>query len=107
MQELLLRVRDSLFAVFHVLQLPDNDSAAQHMFFRAMQTFDDMQTALCLSHAGLDKAVKDEMKKAKLSSEYMGSNLYGKPVEKVRAVLGRMYTIQRTSYILEGYEFYF
>ncbi len=73
------------------------------MYFRAMQTIDDMQTALCLSHVSIDKVVKDELKNKKISSDYMASNLYAKPVEKVRAVLGRMYTIQKTSYILEGY----
>ena len=95
----LLRVRDALSAVFDVLHLP-NDEEGPVAYLRAMEKIDDAQTELSCFQLQVERKVATWFGEDK--SVYPGAKL-DKPFEQLRAILGRMYAIQKTSYILEGY----
>ncbi len=101
LQESLEHVHKALMATFAVLELPDCNSAP-FVYSQAMIELEHAQTSLCFMHDQLERSVKAVFTKTQLSLVYPGSK-FDKPFDRLRAVLGRMYAIQKTSYILEGY----
>ena len=103
--EPLQKVHNALLAVFKVLELPDGGSAP-FVYSQAMVILDEAQTFLSCKFADLEKSVDKDFELLKNDKNkllvYPGAK-FDKPFDRLRAVLSRMYAIQKTSYILEGY----